>query len=65
LTVLRAVYTIASKTREVNPVERTPRAIRLNDAEWEIFKSLLGAPWLRDQIAKARKRAAREQEKSK
>lgn len=40
-------------------MERTPRAIRLNDDEWEIFKSLLGAEWLRDQIAKARKRAAR------
>ena len=40
-------------------MERKPRAIRLNEQEWTDFKDLLGTLWLRDQIAKASKRAAR------
>lgn len=38
-------------------MERKPRGIRLNDNEWESFKRLLGAPWLRKQIEKAEKKA--------
>lgn len=38
---------------------RTTRPIRMTDAEWAAFKELLGAEWLRDQIAKASKRAER------
>lgn len=40
-------------------MERIPRGIRLNDREWESFKLLLGAEWLRGQIEKAEKRANR------
>lgn len=39
--------------------ERIGRNIRLNKSEWEDFKRLLGAPWLRGQIAKAVKREQR------
>lgn len=35
------------------------RNIRLNDEEWEDFRELLGIKWLREQIAKAKKRADR------
>lgn len=41
--------------------ERIGRNIRLNQSEWEDFKRLLGAPWLRGQIAKAVKREQRQQ----
>lgn len=34
-------------------MERTSRPIRMNTEEWEAFKRLLGADWLRKQIAKA------------
>jgi hypothetical protein len=44
-------------------MERKPRAIRLNDQEWEDFKGLLGTIWLREQIAKAKKIAARNTDK--
>jgi hypothetical protein len=40
-------------------MERKSRAIRLSDQEWEDFKNLLGSPWLRGQIEKAKKRAKR------
>lgn len=39
------------------------RNIRLNDEEWEDFRELLGIKWLREQIAKAKKRAARNTDK--
>lgn len=39
--------------------ERIGRNIRLNQSEWEDFKRLLGASWLRGQIAKALKREQR------
>lgn len=32
---------------------RANRNIRLTDAEWETFKHLLGAEWLRAKIAQA------------
>lgn len=38
-------------------MERKPRAIRLNDAEWSSFKLRLGTVWLRKQIEKAEKKA--------
>lgn len=38
---------------------RPGRNIRLSSAEWEDFKRLLGAAWLRGQIAKAVKREQR------
>lgn len=41
--------------------ERIGRNIRLNQSEWEYFKRLLGASWLRGQIAKAVKREQRQQ----
>ena len=41
-------------------MERIPRGIRLNDQEWDDFKRLLGADWLRGQIKKA---VTREQRK--
>lgn len=34
-------------------LRRKTRPIRLNDAEWDVFKNRLGAEWLREQIAKA------------
>lgn len=40
--------------------ERTNRPIRMNNAEWTDFKLLLGAEWLRGQIAKARAKADRQ-----
>lgn len=39
--------------------ERKNRNIRLSDAEWEAFKTLLGAEWLRTRIAGAVKRNSR------
>lgn len=41
---------------------RTTRPIRMTNAEWSAFKELLGAEWLRGQIAKAK---AREERKAK
>lgn len=38
---------------------RATRPIRMFDDEWEDFKRLLGADWLRVQIAKAVKREQR------
>lgn len=38
---------------------RPGRNIRLSDDEWHDFKRLLGASWLRGQIAKAKKREQR------
>lgn len=38
---------------------RLGRNIRLSSSEWEDFKRLLGAAWLRGQIAKAVKREQR------
>lgn len=38
-------------------MQRTNRAIRLNDQEWNSFRSLLGMEWLRKQIVKAEKKA--------
>lgn len=32
---------------------RTTRPIRMTDAEWDAFKELLGAEWLRGQVEKA------------
>lgn len=40
--------------------ERTNRNIRLNAVEWEAFKDLLGAEWLRKRIASAIKRNNRQ-----
>jgi len=37
-------------------MERKPRGIRLNDAEWASFMRLLGPQWLRAQIEKAENR---------
>lgn len=34
-------------------LDRKNRNIRLNDAEWEAFRELLGVKWLREQIATA------------
>ena len=39
--------------------ERKSRNIRMTDHEWEVFKALLGAEWLRYQIAKADKSAGK------
>ena len=39
---------------------RPGRNIRLSDEEWTDFKRLLGAAWLRGQIAKAVKREQRQ-----
>jgi hypothetical protein len=39
--------------------ERINRNIRLSGFEWECFKDLLGAEWLRDQIHQAAKAAGR------
>lgn len=39
--------------------DRTNRNIRLSNEEWTDFKRLLGAAWLRGQIAKAVKREQR------
>ena len=39
------------------------RNIRLTDEEWETFKDELGIRWLREQIAKASKRADRKTDK--
>jgi len=39
--------------------DRTNRNIRLSNEEWHDFKRLLGAAWLRGQIAKAVKREQR------
>ncbi len=41
-------------------MQRKPRAIRLNDEEWEGFMKLLGPNWLRSQINKAMKRENRQ-----
>ncbi len=41
-------------------MERIPRGIRLNDQEWEDFKRLLGAEWLRGRIEQAVKRENRQ-----
>lgn len=38
-------------------MQRTNRAIRLSDQEWNSFRSLLGMEWLRKQIEKAEKKA--------
>lgn len=38
---------------------RPGRNIRLSNDEWSDFKRLLGAAWLRGQIAKAKKREQR------
>lgn len=35
-------------------MQRERRAIRMNDEEWEAFKTLLGPEWLRQQIRKAK-----------
>lgn len=35
------------------------RNIRLTDEQWQDFRELLGIEWLRKQIARARKKAAR------
>lgn len=40
--------------------ERTNRNIRLSNEEWRDFKRLLGAAWLRGQIANAVKREKRQ-----
>lgn len=40
--------------------ERINRNIRLNHVEWEAFKGLLGAEWLRKRIASAIKRENRQ-----
>lgn len=39
--------------------QRTNRPIRMSNPEWDDFKLLLGAEWLRGQIAKARAKADR------
>lgn len=39
--------------------ERKPRPIRMDDIEWEAFRSLLGATWLRKQIDRAIKKDQR------
>lgn len=39
--------------------ERKNRNIRMTCKEWESFKTLLGAEWLRYQIAKAEKSASK------
>jgi len=39
--------------------DRTNRNIRLSNTEWADFKRLLGAAWLRGQIARAVKREQR------
>lgn len=38
---------------------RTTRPIRMTDAEWSAFKTLLGAEWLRGQVEKAIQRDKR------
>lgn len=43
-------------TKGVTAMERKPRGIRLNDAEWASFMRLLGPQWLRAQIEKAENR---------
>jgi hypothetical protein len=45
------------------PTVGANRNIRLTDDEWETFKEELGIRWLREQIAKATKRAARKTDK--
>lgn len=37
--------------------DRKNRNIRLTDAEWEDFKTLMGAEWLRKRIASYSRRA--------
>lgn len=39
--------------------ERKPRPIRMDDIEWEAFRLLLGATWLRKQIDRAIKKDQR------
>jgi hypothetical protein len=39
--------------------ESKNRCVRMTDSEWSAFKKLLGMPWLRGQIAKAKKREQR------
>ncbi|MCY1453998.1 hypothetical protein D9M71_710300 [compost metagenome] len=36
--------------------DRKNRNIRLNDFEWECFKDLMGADWLREQIHETAKK---------
>lgn len=40
-------------------MERKNRHIRMTDEEWEAFRSLLGAAWLRNKIGQAIKRQTR------
>lgn len=40
-------------------MERKNRHIRMTDEEWEAFRSLLGATWLRKQIDRAIKKDQR------
>lgn len=54
------IYIHLNKQRgDTMQANRPGRNIRLSDDEWADFKRLLGAAWLRGQIAKAVKREQR------